>query len=111
MYARERPTLGPDGQPEHQLKIDVNAPAGVGALSFTGDDPDHPGDGDYAGIWVTRNNQPPARAPRLYVDKASREEFPTDAVLALDTVRQAVHEFMNTGARPRCVSWQEWDVF
>nr|BFE99296.1 hypothetical protein GCM10020241_09720 [Streptoalloteichus tenebrarius] len=82
----------------------------VGAISFMGDDPDRPGD-EHAGAWVTTTDQPVRDAPVLYLDKHVPVVFPADAVLPLDVVRRAVHEFRKTGERPRCVRWQESDVF
>jgi hypothetical protein len=46
--------------------------------------------------------------PLLYMQGNSDNEFPPNAEVPADLVRQAAHEFADTGVRPTCVQWQIW---
>ncbi|GDY33642.1 Imm1 family immunity protein [Gandjariella thermophila] len=109
LVAQERPKYGPRRKPDHQIKIDLNGWAQVGAISYVGPAPDAPEGA--IGSWVTRADREIEAAPTLYLDKATRTEFPRNAVLPLDLVRQALQEFRETGERPSCVGWQEFEVW
>ncbi|WP_424185910.1 Imm1 family immunity protein [Actinokineospora sp. G85] len=37
-------------------------------------------------------------------------EFPVNAHLPAALIRQAVHEFAETGKRPTCVAWRKWEA-
>ncbi|SHF16914.1 Imm1 family immunity protein [Streptoalloteichus hindustanus] len=107
LYARERPRRGRRQRPDHQLTFDLSAAADVGALAYLGEDPDEPGE-NATGAWVTHTELPVGDAPPLYLDKHVPYQFPTSSALPLERVRAALHEFMTTGQRPRCVQWQDW---
>jgi immunity protein Imm1 of predicted polymorphic toxin system len=121
--ARELPTVGPLDDPDRMFKLDVADE--VGALAYLGPDVDvvvqerearrtRPTDHSELwnpGMWTTLAEEPPADAPPLYIDKANRTPFPSDAALPLGRIREALAEFAETGQRPRCVQWQDSDVF
>jgi hypothetical protein len=46
--------------------------------------------------------------PLLYMQGTSDNEFPPNAELPVTVIRQAAHEFADTGVRPACVEWQVW---
>lgn len=46
--------------------------------------------------------------PLLYMYTTSDCEFPPNAELPAALIRQAAHEFADTGGRPTCVPWQNW---
>lgn len=110
--AQGRPTFGPLNLPDHQLKFDVDAEAGVGAIHAFGS-PDFHGD-EAAGAFYSRvSRRTPAddvSPAALYIDFDTRTRFPPDAAIPLALLRQALLEFMKTGRRPTCVEWQESDV-
>ncbi|HEX4702687.1 MAG TPA: Imm1 family immunity protein [Pseudonocardiaceae bacterium] len=47
--------------------------------------------------------------PLLYMYMTSDDEFPPNAEVSASLVRQAAHEFADTGLRPACVRWQVWE--
>jgi hypothetical protein len=47
--------------------------------------------------------------PLLYMQGTSDTEFPPNAEISVALVRQATHEFADTGAQPTCVAWQVWE--
>jgi Immunity protein Imm1 len=47
--------------------------------------------------------------PLLYMLGTSDCEFPPNAEVLATLIRQAVHEFAETGQRPTCMQWQTWD--
>ncbi|MEU7475313.1 Imm1 family immunity protein [Lentzea sp. NPDC042327] len=100
--ARELPKFGVLEIPDRMFKLDARH--GFGALHFVGPDPESTT--DEIGYWVTRGAEPPAAVPTLYVDKDNKTEFPRNAAIRLDQVRDALLEFQRTGSRPTCVEWQ-----
>lgn len=46
--------------------------------------------------------------PILYMYTTSDGEVPANAEIPAALVRQAAHEFADTGVRPTCVDWQIW---
>lgn len=110
LVARERPRIGPRAKPDHHVKIDVDGAARLGAICFVGPHSDAP-DGYDSAAWVTRTVEAVQDAPPIYLDKATRTEFPRDAVVPFALVREALHEFRETGERPTCVQWQLSDVY
>jgi immunity protein Imm1 of predicted polymorphic toxin system len=48
-------------------------------------------------------------APLLYMQGTSDCEFPPNSEVAVKLIRQAAHEFADTGQRPTCVEWQTWE--
>jgi hypothetical protein len=47
--------------------------------------------------------------PLRYMQGTSDSEFPPNAEVPAALVRQAAHEFADTGLRPTCVEWQAWE--
>jgi hypothetical protein len=45
----------------------------------------------------------------LYMQGTADCEFPASAEVPVQLVRQAAHEFAETGVRPTCVNWQTWN--
>lgn len=104
--ARELPRFGVLEIPDRMFKLDVDR--GFGALHYVGPDP--AGEAGSFGYWVTLAGEPVQNPPTLYVDKDNKTEFPPDAVILLDQVRDALLEFQRTGSRPTCVQWQATDA-
>ncbi|MEU4806359.1 Imm1 family immunity protein [Actinosynnema sp. NPDC023587] len=120
LVARERTRYEGTEEPDHLVKIDMCARAGIGAILILGprdivppDAPDHAHLDPQGGVWVTQAHDTtvPGDAPPLYIDKATLTEFPRDAALPLDVWRAALREFMRTGLRPGTVSWQPSEVY
>ncbi|MCP3801443.1 Imm1 family immunity protein [Allokutzneria sp. A3M-2-11 16] len=113
----QTPVLPATAKPEDQrryVQIDVDHERRIGALRYVGplDDKgtDDEGTGDKGtevGTWVTKGATRAKDEPPLYVDRATKREFPRDAAVPLDKLREALAEFRATGRRPRCVSWQD----
>ncbi|WP_424183571.1 Imm1 family immunity protein [Actinokineospora sp. G85] len=58
--------------------------------------------------WISRD---PTRSDSSIVQFMYCEnefEVPSDAILPAPLIRLAVHEFAETGERPTCLLWQEW---
>jgi hypothetical protein len=47
--------------------------------------------------------------PLLYMQGTSDSEFPPNSEVPAALIRQATHEFADTGRRPTCVPWQTWE--
>jgi hypothetical protein len=78
--------------------FDVGLHGQRGTLYFS--NPDHP-DGCYS-----RGNEA-ASGPLIYYYMGSDTEYPANAELPLDTIRQAAHEYLTTGGnRPTNIDWQ-----
>lgn len=111
---RDRPRLMDGRYPDHEVKVDADRRAGAILCSGPADfAPDATTSGDHGGGWITLG-QPghlPEDAPVLYMDKATRTKFPGNALVPLDSWKQALHELLATGKRPTCVQWQDTDVF
>lgn len=113
VVAHDRPTIGPLHLPDHQIKFAADPVAGVAALYAMGS----PSFVDRADV----TDRSPHRAwvsqgacdgeVILWLDSDAGIRFPSDAVISLDKLREALHEFMRTGQRPTCLGWQEIDVF
>jgi hypothetical protein len=69
-----------------------------GALMYSG--PDNP-DSSY-----TTAGGLPDPEPLLYMYTTSDCEFPSNSEVSAALIRQAAHEFADTGRRPTCVEWQ-----
>ncbi|MBP2334686.1 hypothetical protein JOF41_000864 [Saccharothrix coeruleofusca] len=113
---RDRPRLLDGRYPDHEVKVDADRRAGVGAMLCSGPAdfaPDTDTSGDHGGGWITldRTDRLPEDTPALYMDKATRTRFPANALVPLPLWRQALHELLKTGTRPTCVQWQDTDVF
>ncbi|HEX5406852.1 MAG TPA: Imm1 family immunity protein [Pseudonocardiaceae bacterium] len=64
---------------------------------------------DARGPYYTRGEGQPGGSPLVYMYATSDNELPSNSEIPVELVRQAVHEFADTGRRPTCVSWQTWD--
>jgi hypothetical protein len=116
LTVRDRPRLMDGRYPDHEVKVDANRRAGIGALLCSG-----PADfatdatvaGESGGSWMSlgRTTRLQEGAPALYMDKATRTEFPSNALVPLESWRKALHELLQTGRRPTSVQWQDTDVF
>ncbi|MEU4806358.1 Imm1 family immunity protein [Actinosynnema sp. NPDC023587] len=116
LTVRDRPRLMDGRYPDHEVKIDADRDAGLGAVLCSGPAdfaPDATVTGGDGGSWMTlaRGTHPPHdTTPALYMDKATRTEFPSDALLPLALWRKSLHELLQTGRRPTCVQWQDTDL-
>jgi len=72
-----------------------------GALLYAGEDAP---DSSY-----TQGEGSPEGEPLLYMYMTSDNEFPPNSEVAAGLIRQAAHEFADTGRRPTCVEWQTWE--
>lgn len=72
-----------------------------GALLYSGDDDP---DGSY-----TLGDGAAIGEPLLHMYTMSDCEFPPNAEVPADLIRQAAHEFADTGRRSTCVPWQAAD--
>jgi hypothetical protein len=61
--------------------------------------------------WITRNPQAPDRVPELLFDPEGGTNYPANAAVPVDQLRQAIEEYLDTGERPTCVAWQEHDRY
>ncbi|MBB5801261.1 hypothetical protein F4560_001029 [Saccharothrix ecbatanensis] len=116
LTVRDRPRLMDGRYPDHEVKIDANRHAGIGAILCSGPadfapDADVSGEGGDSWMSLAPTVHPRTSAPALYMDKATRTKFPDNAVVPLELWRAALHELLETGKRPTCVQWQETDVF
>jgi hypothetical protein len=68
----------------------------------------YPGDQDHEETY-TRGAGAPNHEPILYMQCNSDNEFPSNSEVPAALIRQAVHEFADTGLRPTCVEWQTWN--
>ena len=95
LYSKDRP-LNPAGVPDHQFMIAVNAEDQVGTIRYTGEG------------WTWNPQGTRSRYEELYYCYMGNEiEFPRDAELTLDQVREAAHQFLTSrGARPTIVGWE-----
>jgi hypothetical protein len=50
----------------------------------------------------------PDGEPLLYMYDTSDNEFPPNSEISAELIRQAVHEFADSGGQPTCVDWQLW---
>ncbi|SFR25416.1 Immunity protein Imm1 [Lentzea waywayandensis] len=100
VVADGRPTVGALGLPDHQLKFATDRESGTAALYLM--------DAQAHRAWTTKSE--PATAT-LWLDRDADIAFPSDSVVSLAQLREALHEFMRTSERPTCVQWQEFDVF
>jgi hypothetical protein len=101
LYLRERPSTD-QGYPDHDFRIGVDADRKVGSLRFAGSD------GTTKGAWYV-GDQPVQHDEVFYEYAGHPEDFPLDSEVALDVVRGAVKEFLQSGGlRPTSVEWKTW---
>ncbi|GAA3465442.1 Imm1 family immunity protein [Saccharothrix longispora] len=113
---RDRPRLMDGRYPDHEVKVDADRGAGIGAILCGGPAdfaPDAVLSDERGGSWVSlgSTSRPSDGACVLYMDKATRTPFPSSASVPLESWRAALHELLQTGRRPTCVRWQDTDVF
>ncbi|MEU4802999.1 Imm1 family immunity protein [Actinosynnema sp. NPDC023587] len=118
VYARDRPTIGPEELPDHQLKFDLDTEHNIAAVHLFCPRGFLPagmtGEADDTTAWIALPRQPATpllTGVTLYIDRDTRTEFPREAALPLSVLRSLLHEFMRTGKRPTCVDWQRTDIF
>lgn len=93
-YSLDRP-FNAAGVPDHELYLAVNAKAGVGSLSYTGER-----------VWYSQGT-PSNRDEVFYCYMGNDTDFPHDSEVSIGLLRQAAKEFLtNGGNRPTCVTWQ-----
>lgn len=80
------------------IRFDVDTAGRVGAMVYL--------DAEQALMTLAQPQMRPV-VPNLYTDRLMRTRFPDHAVLPWSRVRQALHEFRQTGELPTCVEWQE----
>lgn len=87
----------PDRFPDHELLIGADAATGLGGLRWTGQ-----------GTFYSKGEQTnPQGVEFAYF--GTGHEFPADAEVPLEIVREAMIGLLNgRGRRPDCVTWQEW---
>lgn len=96
LEVRERP-LNANGFPDHELSVAINAQDKVGALHYMG--PDHIG---FSKGQVSKYDEV------VYYYLGNDHEYPRDSEISIETIRQAVKEFLASGGeRPTCVQWQD----
>lgn len=103
LYSEARPPLE-SGVPDHELRIAIDAEAGVGGVRYYGDD------GTDRGVWYAVG-KPSHRDDVFYYYQGNDEGWPQDSELPLDDVRTAIREFVALdGARPTATEWSTWPV-
>lgn len=86
-----------DGRPAHwSPTFDIGFRRDVGVLFFA----------DSQHGYYSKGAGPAVGEPLLYMYMSSDTEFPPNAEVPTDLVRQAAHEVMSTRQRPTCVEWQ-----
>ncbi|MGQ0839879.1 Imm1 family immunity protein [Actinokineospora sp.] len=83
--------------------VDIGLDGDVGVLYYGGTQP--------AGGWYSRSEVPSNEATVSYFSMGNERPYPVNSELPIATVRQAAAEFMTTGERPTCVSWQPRPLF
>lgn len=118
VYAQNRPMVGPAESPDHQLKFDLDTQHHFAAVHLFGPEDFLPAKvtrgADDTAAWIALPRQANTWVPSgvtLYIDRDAGTEFPKEATLPLNLLRELLHEFMRTGKRPICVDWQQTDSF
>jgi len=100
LHSLDRPLL-PSGFPDHELLVGVDGNLGVGVLEFM----------DARGNFVSFNPEG-GRKDIVYAIAGNLTEFPDSSEIAVELVRQAIKEFLDSGGlRPECVQWKEPDFW
>jgi hypothetical protein len=101
VYAQDITAPHPPGWvPETVLVVTVSGDCG--ALYYRGSD---------RRAWITHNPQPTPDSPRLLFDAEAPADFPAEAAIPVETIRAAVEEYLETGARPTRMPWREPDRY
>lgn len=83
--------------PDHELIVGGDAETGLGAVRYTGGE----------GTWYSKGERVDPDGV-VFVYFGTGHDFPADAEVPLDAVREAMWELLTTGGeRPGCVEWQE----
>jgi immunity protein Imm1 of predicted polymorphic toxin system len=107
VYVWDRPCLsfrveGGPAFPSGRLRVSTRPIDGWGALNYMDARPGVE-DGDLVDSF---NPDADPDTPPVVFDPEGDLWFPASASLPLNEVREAVIEYMRTGARPTCVQWQ-----
>jgi hypothetical protein len=87
---------GSSTPPDHEMLVGVNGDTGVGAVRYAGN-----------GDWYSHGDRTNPDGV-IFAYFGTGHEFPADAEVPLDLVREAMWELMTMGGRrPSCVAWQE----
>ncbi len=100
LYVRERPKTA-KGRPDHELRIGVDPERKLGSVRYAGTVDQQ------RGAWYI-GGQPVQHDEVYYEYMGDPQEFPTDAEVSLDVVREAVKELLATGERPQSAEWTGW---
>jgi hypothetical protein len=92
IYSTGRPS-NPEGLPDHELLLAVDRFDRVGALRHSQADT------------ATAMGVPSTHDEVVYYYMGNLLEFPAGSDLPLETIREAVVEFLRTGSRPTMVDW------
>jgi hypothetical protein len=96
LYIVERPRH-PNGLPDHELGVAVDAEGNVGGLWYLN---------SAEGAWYSLGRRSD-RDEVFYCFVGNDRTFPPDSEIPIDLIRQAVKEFLATGGqRPTVVRWQ-----
>ncbi|MGA4858295.1 MULTISPECIES: Imm1 family immunity protein [Streptomyces] len=100
LHSLERDLL-PSGFPDHELLVGVNRERRVGVVSYMGEK-----------NFVSLGSYVGAGGDVAYFIAGNPTEFPLSSEIPIECVRGAVKEFLSSGgARPRCIQWQEPEVW
>jgi hypothetical protein len=101
LYSEARPLLA-SGVRDHELRVGIDAEAGVGGIRYAGDD------GTWRGVWYIPG-KPSERDETFYYYQGHDESWPQDSEVPINDVRQAIKEFVETdGSRPSSPVWNTW---
>ena len=95
VYSLKREKL-PSGQPDHELLVGIDADREVGILSFM----------DGTGNVVTVGGAGPQFVEYFLTGNVTEFEAKKPMELPIETIRQALKEFLADGRRPASVQWQ-----
>ncbi|HEX5492998.1 MAG TPA: Imm1 family immunity protein [Mycobacteriales bacterium] len=87
--------------------MDIGLADDQGCLSFGSR---HAGSHYPPGLWYSLGDPDAPTEDVVYLagDGDSEYFYPRSAVIGLDDIRAAMHEFARTGERPTAVRWQDW---
>jgi len=88
-----------DVEPDHQVVVGVDAGSSSGGLSYAGED----------GEWFSKGTSADPDGV-VFVYFGTGHDFPADARVPVEVVRQALSELLEKqGRRPDSVTWQRWE--
>ncbi|MFD7158825.1 Imm1 family immunity protein [Kribbella sp. NPDC059898] len=98
LYIRERHKTG-KGRPDHELRVGVGPERKLGSVRYAGVVDEQ------RGAWYIGGQ--PIRHDEVYYEyMGSPQDFPADAEVPLDVVRQVIQEFLASGTRPPSAQWK-----